>query len=112
MASSNYIYNYNRKPDRDVPLLSRPDVKEHPYHPNQGQLMQPKLPPTQQTQQELLDRLAKIDAWVNEPTRAANAIHGTIETINRLCDLAAEQGVTTEEILSRALAALEAQFVR
>lgn len=70
--------------------------------------MQTMVPPTT-SPQEMLDRLAKLDAWSEEPALASNAIPGTPATIKRFRELAAEQGVTTEEILSRALAALEAQ---
>lgn len=65
--------------------------------------------PTTPSEQEALDRHLKMEAWIQEPTRASNAIYGTPETIQRLYDMAAEQRVTAEEILSRALAALEAQ---
>jgi len=68
--------------------------------------------PTNSTQQEALDRLAKLDAWTEEPTLAGNVILGTPEVIRRFREIAAEQRVTTEEILSRALVALEAQSIR
>jgi len=75
-------------------------------------LMQITPPLTKSSQQEVLDRLAKLDAWTEVPTLAGNVIPGTPETIRRFREIAAEQKVTTEEILSRALAALEAQSTR
>jgi hypothetical protein len=64
------------------------------------------------SQQEALDRLTKLDSWTEQPLLARNAIPGTPETLQRFGEIAAEQGVTTEEILLRALAALEAQSIR
>lgn len=64
------------------------------------------------TTQQMLDDLSRLDTWTEEPTVARNAIPASPETIRRLLDLAIEQGVTTEEIVSRALAALEAQSIR
>ena len=71
--------------------------------------MSPPAPRTPMSQQESLDRLAKLDAWTEEPTLTPNSISASPETIQRFREIAAEQGVTTEEILSRALAALLAQ---
>jgi hypothetical protein len=62
-----------------------------------------------QTTEQMLNDLAKLDAWTEEPLLARNAIPGTPTTVQRFREIAAEQGVATEEILSRALATLEAQ---
>lgn len=61
------------------------------------------------TTQQMLDDLSRLDTWTEEPILAHNAIPGSPETVRRIREIAAEQGVTTEEILSRAVAALEAQ---
>jgi hypothetical protein len=60
----------------------------------------------------MLTDLTKLDAWTEEPLLARNAIPGTPATVQRFREIAAEHGVTTEVILSRALAALEAQLFR
>jgi hypothetical protein len=68
--------------------------------------------PQKLTTEQMLDDLAKLDAWTEERMLARYAIPGTPTTVQRFREIAAEQGVTTEEILSRALAALEAQARR
>jgi len=62
-----------------------------------------------QTTEQMLNNLAKLDAWTEEPMLTRNVIPASPETIQRFRDLAAKHGVTTEDILIRALAALEAQ---